>query len=134
MTHQAKTPIGTVLRALADAELGNRVGYTLVPEDCRPPRVEILFDSAAAARDFTAALGQVARILGPAAAPPTMMPPTLDDVVGEMLADGARLAACADGLDDLVVHGPVMTCDTCRRYETCERPPSGIGCWEARHG
>lgn len=57
-------------------------------------------------------------------------PPTLDDVVGDMLAEGTRIAACRDGLDDLVVVGPVVTCDTCRRYESCERPPTATNCWE----
>lgn len=69
--------------------------------------------------------------------PSKAAPPTMDDIIGEMVAEGGTLAqaACTDGLRPEVLRGPVMTCDTCLHPSTCLRQASGPanGCWEARH-
>lgn len=65
MSHLSTTPIGGVLIALADAWRANRVSFTSVPADCRPPRLVIEFDSPAQVTDFVRLVAGVAEIVPP---------------------------------------------------------------------
>ncbi|MEW5728462.1 MAG: hypothetical protein AB1918_11605 [Pseudomonadota bacterium] len=59
-------PIGQILQALADAFHGNRVEWTSVPADCRPPTAKLLFDRPEDLTAFVGALRDLSDLMRPA--------------------------------------------------------------------
>lgn len=96
-------PVAVVLKFLGAAWNANRIEWTSVPADCRPPQVVIGAGDEAEIRAFVAAVQQLAGLFTfdardpiETVSTPTLSLPNLDGAIAQVVMDGARLSSDFD--------------------------------------